>query len=206
MRRSLVARLVIWCMVLSIPASSFAADLNSAMLRVQGKVLVNGAELQHDRAVFAGDTIASGDRGSATLTLPGGNVQVQPNSTVTFEKDALTVRNGAARVSTAKGMTARVDNLTVTPTASVADYSVRRTGSELLIAAGQSSLTISDGVRTMTIEPGKAISIKAARAAAPQSGAEGLSGMQWLIIAAVAVVSTVTVVATTQEDESPVTP
>lgn len=202
MRRSLVARFVIWCMVLSIPASSFAADVNSAMLRVQGEVLVNGA-LAHDRAVFAGDTIASGERASATLTLPGGNVQVQPSSTVVFEKDSLTVRNGAARVSTSKGMTARVDNLTVTPAAQVADYSIRRTGSELLISAGKSSITITDGARSMTIEPGKAVQIKAA---APQGAEGGLSAMQWLIIAAVAVVSTVTVVATTTEDDSPTTP
>jgi hypothetical protein len=193
-------------MVVSLPAASFAADVNSAMLRVQGKVLVNGAELNHDSAVFAGDTIASGERGSATLTLPGGSIQVHPYSIVTFEKDSLTVRSGAARVSTAKGMIARVDNLTVFPSANVADYSIRHTGSELLISAGRSSITISDGVRSMSIDPGKAVSIKAVRAAAPQTGGEGLSGVQWAIIAAVIVASTVTVVATTQEDESPSAP
>src|SRR5688572_29007842 len=115
MRRSLVARLVIWCMVVSLPAASFAADVNSAMLRVHGKVLVNGAELKHDSPVFAGDTIASGDRASATLTVAGSNVQVQPNSTVVFNTDSLTLRTGASRISTARGMTARVDDVTVTP-------------------------------------------------------------------------------------------
>lgn len=207
MRRSLVARVVVWGMVLSLPAATFAADVNSAMLRVHGKVTVNGSELRHERAIFAGDTVASGERATATLTAAGSSVQLQPNSTLVFGSDSVTVRDGGARISTSRGMTARVDNVTVAPAAAAADYSVNRTGADLQITASRSSLTISDGTRSMTINPGQALSIKSPRAAAPQGGAEGgLSGLQWAIIAAVAVVSTVTVVATTQEDDSPSAP
>jgi ferric-dicitrate binding protein FerR (iron transport regulator) len=87
----------------------------SAVLHTQGGVWVNDYEAHDSTSIFTGDLIETKPGFSATLTLEGTEVQVQPQSVLKFQGDFVELDHGDVAVSTSKSFKVKVNCLTVVP-------------------------------------------------------------------------------------------
>ncbi len=104
-----------WMLVVLVPASLQAADTKSAVLHSQGGVWVNGMEAADSSEVFPGDLLETKPGFSASLSVDGSTVAIQPESIVKFEENLLLLDHGNVLVGTTTGMRVRVHCITVIP-------------------------------------------------------------------------------------------
>jgi hypothetical protein len=145
-------------MALVTPLSLMSAD-TGAMLYPQGNVTVNGANLSRSQAVFSGDRIQTFSNSAATITASGSSVQVAPLSDVVFADKALTVASGGTSVTTTTGLPGKLYNLTIEP-ARNARYQFGERDGQVVVAALEGAVKLSDGRTTMVVNPGKAMVAK----------------------------------------------
>lgn len=103
-------------MVLIVPLS-LLGQTPSAILHTQGGVWVNGYEAQDSSAVFTGDLVETRPGFSATLTLEGTTILLQPEAVAKFQDDVLLLDHGSVSVGTSKGYKVKVNCITVVPVA-----------------------------------------------------------------------------------------
>jgi hypothetical protein len=138
-----------------LPASGLMADSNAAMLRTAGVVTVNGKTTSNSSAVFEGDTIHTADNSSVVITSSGSMVAVLSASSITYRGKAVELGSGAVEVTTSNGLIARVDQFTVTPASSGSvKYEVTRQDRNVVIAAKQGSVFVSDGTNRKLLTEG----------------------------------------------------
>jgi hypothetical protein len=87
----------------------------SAILHTQGGVWVNEYEAHDSTSIFAGDLIETKPGFSATLTLEGTEVQIQPQSVLKFQGDVVELDHGDVAVGTSNSFKVKVNCLTVVP-------------------------------------------------------------------------------------------
>lgn len=136
------------CLVLAVvlPASGLLADSNAALLRTSGVVTVNGAVTSNSSSVFDGDRIHTADNSNVVITSSGSMVAVPPGSSIVYHGKAVELGSGAVEVSTSNGFIAKADKFTVTPASpGSVKYQVTRQDRNVVIAAKQGSIVISDG-------------------------------------------------------------
>jgi hypothetical protein len=157
-----------------LPASQLAAQTGGPMLYPQGKVLVDGRQVNAPLGLFAGDRVQTSAEASASLTALGSSVLLSPNTFFTYGQGALEVGCGHLLVtSVANRLASRVANLVITPASDVAKYEITRANGKLEIATREGSINVNDGVQTTSLGTGKVISFSAgsecplAAAAAP---------------------------------------
>ncbi len=103
-------------MVVMIPLS-LLGQTPSAILHAQSGVWVNGYEARDSSSVFAGDLLETKPGFSASLSLEGSTVLIQPESVTKFEGDMLVLDHGSVSVGTSKSFKVRVNCITVVPVA-----------------------------------------------------------------------------------------
>jgi ribosomal 50S subunit-recycling heat shock protein len=101
-------------MVLIVPLS-LLGQTPSAILHTQGGVWVNGYEAQDSSAVFTGDLVETRPGFSATLTVDGSTILIQPESVAKFQDDVLILDHGSVSVGTSKSYKVKVNCITVVP-------------------------------------------------------------------------------------------
>jgi ribosomal 50S subunit-recycling heat shock protein len=101
-------------MVLIVPLS-LLGQTPSAILHTQGGVWVNGYEAQDSSAVFTGDLVETRPGFSATLTVEGSTILIQPESVAKFQDDVLILDHGSVSVGTSKSYKVKVNCITVVP-------------------------------------------------------------------------------------------
>jgi len=111
---SLTRRIVCWAVVVAVPLS-LSGQTPSAVLHSQGGVWVNGYEAKDSSAVFTGDLLETKPGFSASLTLDGSTVLIQPESVAKLEDNMLVLDHGAVSVTTSRSYKVRVNCLTVIP-------------------------------------------------------------------------------------------
>lgn len=111
---SIIRYLVCWALLIVVPVS-LLSQTGSAILHTQGGVWVNGNEALDASAVFAGDTLETRPGFSATLTLDGSSVVIQPESIGTLQENLLVLDHGSVSVGTSKSFRVRVNCITVVP-------------------------------------------------------------------------------------------
>ena len=79
---------------------------------------------------------------------------VRPNSSVQYDPASVQVLQGSARVSTSKGMVARVGDVVVSPQEAAAKFDVTRAGDKVVVASREGVVTVKDGTHTLTVQPG----------------------------------------------------
>ncbi len=110
-----------WVLVAVLPSSllgqapSQTSAVPSAVLHTQGGVWVNEYEAHDSSSIFSGDLIETKPGFSATLTLDGTEVQIQPQSVLKFQVDFLELDHGSVAVGTSKAFRVKVNCLTVIP-------------------------------------------------------------------------------------------
>ncbi len=145
------------------PASQLAAQTSGPMLYPQGKVLVDGKDVNNPLALFAGDKVQTDANASASLNAVGSTVLLSPQTYLVYDPSALQMGCGHLLVTTVVNrMPAHVANLTVTASSDVAKYEITRTSGKLEIIAREGSINVNDGAQTTNLDAGKLISFSAA--------------------------------------------
>jgi len=149
----MLRRLLIWMLVVLVPASLQAADTKPAILHSQGGIWVNGMEAADSTAVFPGDLLEIKPGFSASLTLDGSTVSIQPESIVKFEDNLLVLDHGSLLVGTTTGLRVRVHCITVVPVSNTdwTQYEVTDVSGNIQVAAHKKDVRLEvEGVRLKT--------------------------------------------------------
>jgi hypothetical protein len=133
------------------------------MLFPQGKVLVDGKDVNAPIGLFAGDKVQTAASATASLTALGTTVLLSPNTVLTYGQGALEMGCGHLLVTTVVNrLSSRVANLSITPGSDVAKYEITRASGKLEIATREGAINVNDGVQTTSVGAGKVISFSTA--------------------------------------------
>jgi hypothetical protein len=132
------------CLVLSAAVpSSLLGQTPSAILHTQGGVWDNGSEARDSVAVSTGDLVETKPGFSATLTLAGSTVLIQPESVVKLQADLLELDHGRVTVTTSTRFKVKVNCLTVVPVSNDWNqYEVTDVTGSIQVAAHKSDVNV----------------------------------------------------------------
>ncbi len=201
------------------PAQMMLADESaSAMLYTNGAAWVNGTDVPKSAAVFSGDLLQTRSDSTASLQANGSNVMVMADSLVKYQGSAVELEHGALRVTTSRGLEARVGDVTVKPAADAwTEFQVTDVDGRVQIAANKGDVTVQDDKGTTTVSQGQQTTRddtsntdnkkKKHRKGqgAPAAGVGGIMSSTPAIITGLAIVGGVTVWVVTRSG-SPVSP
>src|SRR5215469_9476473 len=152
---SLITRKILaLLLVIVFPSAVLMADRPTAMLVASRTVRLNGTVLPQSTSVFTGDVIDTAVNSVGSVSRSGSSVVVDPDSSVRYQDDSVSVLRGMARVQTSKGMAAHAGPISVIPVNGDALFDVRTDGKTALIASRQGTLTLTDGRDSFTLDPG----------------------------------------------------
>ncbi len=128
-----------------------AGETASAMLYTNGATWLNGSEAPKSAAMFTGDLLQTRLDSTANIQSSGSNVMVLADSLVKFEGLAVELEHGAVRVTTSRGLAARVGDVTVKPAGnSWTEFQVTDVDGRVEIAANKGDVTVQDDKGTTT--------------------------------------------------------
>jgi len=143
-------------MLVVFPCAMMAGEIGPMVLP-SGAVSINSDRIAMPTAVFAGDRIHT-TNSSASLILAGGSVQVSPNSSIVYSPGTVTLDDGTMRVVTSSGVGGHVLNLAVhTASSGTVRYELRRSESQVSVAALEGKLVINDGHDQIRLDAGHAV-------------------------------------------------
>ena len=157
------------------------ASTPSAMLASQGETSINSKKVPSSIAVFVGDRIQTGENSVATLTAKDASVLIFSQTTLTYGGNYVEMGCGAVALDiTGNALSARVQNLVVTPNSQTAKIEITKINGKLQIGARQGSATVDDGTQKAQVETGKMLSFENSgdcnrKAAAVPPGSSGAS-------------------------------
>ena len=141
-------------LIVAFPSTVVMADRPSAMLATSGTVRLNGTALPQSTGIFAGDVIDTAADSVGSLSRSGSSVVVDPDSSIRYQDDGVSVLKGVARVQTSKGMAAHAGPISVIPVTNNALFEVRTDGKTALIASREGALTLTNGDDSFVLDPG----------------------------------------------------
>ena len=147
-------KLVALLLVVVCPSAVLMAERPSAMLITSGTVRLNGTVLPQSTGIFTGDVIDTSADSVGSLSRSGSSVVVDPDSSIRYQDDGVSVLKGMARVQTSKGMAAHAGPISVIPVTNNALFDVRTDGKTALIASREGALTLTDGADSFVLDPG----------------------------------------------------
>jgi hypothetical protein len=100
-------------MVCLMTLSMMQAEIQGAMLYTRGMVKINGNSARVSAPIQFGDALQTSADGTAQIVADGTFIQVQPASSVLYNKSSVTLQEGVATVASAKGLTGQVSGLSV---------------------------------------------------------------------------------------------
>jgi hypothetical protein len=149
-------------LVFLLPASQLAAQSEGPMLYPQGKVLVDGRDINSPTALFTGDKVQTAASATASMTALGSTVLLSSGTSLTYNQGALEMACGHLLVTTVVNrLSSRVANLIITANSDVAKYEITRASGKLEIVAREGTINVNDGVQTTSLGVGKVISFSA---------------------------------------------
>ena len=153
----------------------------SAMLASQGDTSINSKKVPSSIAVFVGDRIQTGENSVGTLTAKDASVLIFSQTTLTYGGNYVEMGCGAVALDiTGNALSARVQNLVVTPDSETAKIEITKINGKLQIGARQGSATVDDGTQKAEVETGKMLTFENSgdcnrKAAAVPPGSTGAS-------------------------------
>ncbi len=133
-----------------------AGETATAMLYTNGAAWLNGSEVPKSAAVFSGDMLQTRQDSSASIQSNGSSVMVLADSLVKFEGPVIELEHGAVRVTTSRGLTAHVGDVTIKPSADTwTEFQVTDTNGQVQIAADKGDVTVQDDKGTTTVTQGQ---------------------------------------------------
>jgi ferric-dicitrate binding protein FerR (iron transport regulator) len=153
MRNSTTKSLISIAMAVLFPCSMMMAETNGAILRASGPAMLNGAVVNRQAAVLKGDLVTA-TTVPVSLSSNGNTVDMPGNSSVRFDGSSISLQSGHAVVTTASGMSAKIDTITVAPSSKSARYEVVRNDGKVTIAAITGAVDISDATHSTVLPEG----------------------------------------------------
>jgi len=152
----MVRKFIAFMMLTVVPASLMAAESNAAMMYAYGPAAaVNGLAVPRSSAIFPGDRVHTNGSSVAKINAPGVNVQVLPDSEVKFEGSSLLLDSGTVAVSTSKGTSTRVGEITVTPaTQNLTEFQVTESKGKVMVLAHKGDVSINQSGKTSNLAEG----------------------------------------------------
>jgi hypothetical protein len=147
-------KLVAVFLVVVCPSAILMAERPSAMLQATGTVSLNGTPTPGSTSVFAGDRIDTAEAAGASISRSGFSLVLDPNSSVRYQDDGFSILRGTARVRSSRGMAGHAGPVLVTPKGDTALFQISSDGKTALVASREGTLTLTDGVETVSLEPG----------------------------------------------------
>ncbi len=149
-------KMVSCVLLLTFPASLFAADSGAAMLYATGAAWVNGSHVPNASAIFAGDLVQTRSDAAANINAPGSSITVLGDSLVQFEGASLKVEHGGVAISTSKGVAASAGDVKVAPASnSWTEFNMTDVDGTVKIAARKGDLNVTDDNGTTTLAQGQ---------------------------------------------------
>jgi hypothetical protein len=149
-------KMVSCVLLLTFPASLFAADSGAAMLYATGAAWVNGSHVPNASAIFAGDLVQTRSDAAANINAPGSSITVLGDSLVQFEGASLKVEHGGVAISTSKGVAASAGDVKVAPASnSWTEFNMTDVDGTVRIAARKGDLNVTDDNGTTTLAQGQ---------------------------------------------------
>jgi hypothetical protein len=128
-------------MIALLPASLWADETGSAMLRSTGAVLVNRNPALPSSALFSHDLIETQHEAAARIEAAGSTADINPETVIQYDGDELVLEHGSVSVNTSRRMRVRVGCLTVTPVnADWTHYDVTDTDGKVKVSALKSDV------------------------------------------------------------------
>ena len=113
------------------------------MLHTQGGAWINGYEAQDSSAVFPGDLLETKVGSSASLTLDGSTVLIQPESVAKLQTNLLELDHGSVFVGTSKSFKVKVRCITVVPVVNEwTQYEVTNLNGNIQVAARKNDVNV----------------------------------------------------------------
>jgi hypothetical protein len=135
--------LVCGAMIIVLPASLTAQDIDRAMLHSPGGVWLNGKPAPESSAIFPDDLIQTEANHIAKIDADGSTVTIQPETILQFEGNEIVLDHGRLQVDTSRGMKVRVNCLTVIPVLQEwTQYDVTDVDGKVTVAALKSDVNI----------------------------------------------------------------
>jgi hypothetical protein len=156
MLRPSVLRASVWFLLFVFPLVAIGSDVNAAVLQPQGNSRLTGSPVVRPTAVFVGDKIHTANGATATLTSRGTTLVLAADSSLVYFGNRVELERGSVLITTARGMSARVADLTISPAAGAsARFLVARAAGTVQITALENRLAIADGKTLAMLEPGQ---------------------------------------------------
>lgn len=169
---------VVSCVLLVVfPAIALAQA--GGTLRSTGNVTVNGKPVPPSSTVFSGDHIQTGMDATATITTDGSTVLVAGGSSIILGDNVIDLACGTAMVTTVRGMTVRVNGITITPSTPNAKFEVAQGGHALSIAAHEGSISVQDGHGSTAMQQGQTITRESTSTACGPISSTPPPGRNW---------------------------
>jgi hypothetical protein len=144
-------------MVCVLPLSMMQAEVQGAMLYTRGMVTINGSTARASAPIKSGDSLQTAADATAQIVSEGTFIQVQPASSMTYNRSSVTVQEGIATVASAKELTGQVSSLRVSSlTPSGVRYSLRNQAGRVQVAALMGSVMVrGNNALSVTLKPGE---------------------------------------------------
>lgn len=161
------------------PCSMMMAETNGAILRASGTAMLNGVVVNRQAVVLKGDLV-SATTAPVSLSSNGNTVDLPSSSSIKFEGSSISLQSGNAVVTTATGMSAKIDAITVAPASKSARYQVLKSDGKVTIAALTGSVDISDATHSTELAEGYMTTIDPQQdSRVPSPGASRNSEHSW---------------------------
>jgi hypothetical protein len=137
------------------PASLMASDEATAMLYCKGTVLVNGNPVPGSSAISAGDSVQTAQDSVATITQTGSSVIVQPQSSVKFAGNSISLEQGVVSVASSSGLVTSAGSASATPASGTwTEYEVTNVNGMVEIISRKGSLSVNCGKENAALAEG----------------------------------------------------
>jgi hypothetical protein len=149
-----------WVMAPIVALAAMTAD-TAGMLTSSGTVRVDDQPASGRTAVFPGSRIETSPHSQAVVTGSGLVISLAESSNLVYGKSALDLQSGVVVIASSTGVTARAQDATISTAAGVPSrFIAKRVGDELLVAALEGSVFVSQDQEGGAIPPNKGVHVK----------------------------------------------
>lgn len=210
--RDRVSFVLVWVLAVAITTAPLMADVQTAMIRPQGQVKLNGGLADRTSAIFPGDSLQTGQDSSVAITAEGSTILLASNTSVLFGDNRLEFAAGSATVNTSYGLTTQVGPYQIAPAGkALTRYQVAESQGQVHVMAMAEPLSITaPGAEPALLAPGSVMTLPAAAPAQNAGVGAGSSSflsqnaqLIILLVAAAAAGIGVAVANSVLDDESP---
>lgn len=143
--------ILLCCCLTTLP---LPAQTAGAMLYSTGQVTVNGRAVANPSAIFPGDSIQVAPNSSASVTGPGLNAEISPQSAVSWQQNALEFQAGSITVSGQAPWQIHIGSMTVSLGSQMSKVEIIQREDVALVKLDAGSANLDEAGQTSALKVG----------------------------------------------------